>query len=201
MNPPGSRSHAAAVAHAEAIADRLASPAAVLHPCGSGLKRPQSLAQGAAGVALLHIERARAGLAGWDTVHAWLTAATREDISAGPDAGLFFGVPAVVFAVQAAAVAVGSSRYDHPLKTLDDAVDTLTRRRLDQAHARIDRSERPTLAEWDLVRGLTGLGAYLLRRDPSRQTLRQVLSYLVRLTEPLDVDGKLCPAGGPTAAP
>lgn len=41
------------------------------------------------------------------------------------------------------------------------------------------------LAEFDLINGLTGLGAHLLRRDPNGDLIRQVLEYLVRLTEPL----------------
>ncbi len=47
---------------------------------------------------------------------------------------------------------------------------------------------RPSLAEFDLVRGLTGLGAYLLCRAPHGELVRQVLTYLVRLTEPLPAD-------------
>jgi hypothetical protein len=57
-------------------------------------------------------------------------------------------------------------------------------------------AERPSLSEFDLVRGLTGLGAYLLRRDPHSQLVRQMLTYLVKLTEPLPADdpaGKAAP--------
>lgn len=38
------------------------------------------------------------------------------------------------------------------------------------------------------MRGLTGLGAYLLHRDPHGELVRQVLAYLVRLTEPVPAD-------------
>ncbi|MEC3974278.1 lanthionine synthetase C family protein [Amycolatopsis sp. H20-H5] len=57
-------------------------------------------------------------------------------------------------------------------------------------HTRIDRGELPALAEFDLIRGLTGLGTYHLRRNPHHEITAAVLAYLVRLTEPLpDHDG------------
>jgi len=43
-------------------------------------------------------------------------------------------------------------------------VTALTRKRLTAARTRIDASAQPPLAEFDLVRGLAGLGAYLLRQ-------------------------------------
>lgn len=153
-------------------------------PRGSGWA--QSLAQGAIGVALLHIERAHAGLADWDTAHVWLTAATGEDISVGPNASLFYGAPAVAFAVHQASQCTG--RYQRALATLDASVTALTRRRLDHAHARIDHGQRPELGEFDLIYGLTGLGAHHLHRDPHSILARDVLTYLVRLTEPLTGD-------------
>jgi hypothetical protein len=61
----------------------------------------------------------------------------------------------------------------------------MTRARLDAAHARIDRGLRPALAEFDLLRGLAGLGALYLYRHPDHELARAVLSYLVRITEPL----------------
>lgn len=138
-------------------------------------------------MALLHIERAVAGLGGWEVAHAWLAAAAHGDIAAGPNATLFFGAPALAFALHAAADRPG--RYERALQALDIRVAALTRRRLDQAHARINRGNRPALAEFDLINGLTGLGAHLLRCDPDGDLIRQVLTYLVRLTEPLDAEG------------
>ena len=41
------------------------------------------------------------------------------------------------------------------------------------------------------MRGLTGLGAYLLLRDSGNELLTSVLTYLVRLTEPLPADDQL----------
>lgn len=49
-----------ALAAADTIADRLTDPTLV-YRAGLGRHRPQSLAGGAAGIALLHIERARTG--------------------------------------------------------------------------------------------------------------------------------------------
>ncbi|MGQ0778183.1 MAG: lanthionine synthetase C family protein [Pseudonocardiales bacterium] len=147
---------------------------------------PQSLAKGAAGVALLHLERTATGLSDADTAHTWLAAAADSDISAGPQATLFFGAPALAFAVHAAADRPG--RYERALESLDARVAALTRSRLDQAHARIDRGDRPALAEFDLINGLTGLGAHLLRHDPNGTLIGEVLAYLVRLTEPLGTE-------------
>lgn len=172
---------------ATAIVDRLAAPNAA----GPDGWWNQSLAKGAAGVALLHIEYAHTGRAGWDTAHAWLAAATQENVSVGANAGLFFGAPAVAFALQAASG--GQGRYERALATLDAGIVAMARRRLAAAHARLDRAERPRFAEWDLIYGLTGVGAYLLRRDRHGDVLRQVLAYLVRLSEPAPANGENIP--------
>ena len=117
-----------------------------------------------------------------ERVHAWLACATREDLSAGAGAGLWFGAPAVAFALSAAAP---PGQYRRAAQALDTAVTRLVGARLDAASARMAAARRPSRAEFDLVRGLTGLGAYLLHRDPHGDLVRQILAYLVRLTEPL----------------
>ncbi len=181
-----SRPHPHALAAAAAIAERLADPHAIRtadNGGGGGRRRPQSLAGGAAGIALLHIERARAGPGDWTTAHAWLSAAARDDLSAGPNASLFFGAPTLAFVTHAAADRPG--KLTRALANLDTSSAAVTRRRLDEAHARIDRGGRPALAEFDLIRGLAGLGAYHLQRNPHHDITRAVLCYLVRLTEPL----------------
>lgn len=155
--------------------------------------RGQSLSKGAAGVAVLHGARAHTGHGSWERVDQWLAYATREDLSAGPNAGLWHGAPAVAFALS---TATPSNRYPRLREHLDTAVTKMTRTRLEAAAARLDAAQRPSLAEFDLVRGLTGLGAYLLHRDPYSPTAREVLTYLVRLTEPVPAAD---PAG--TAAP
>jgi hypothetical protein len=173
-----------ALAAADSIANHLAHPPAIPTAntaTGRSRRQPQSLASGAAGIALLHIERARSGHGDWTTAHAWLSAAARDDLSAGPHAGLFFGVPTLTFVTHAAADRPG--KLTRALADLDTSTATVTRRRLDEAHARIDRGDRPALHEFDLIRGLTGLGSYYLQRHPHHDLTRAVLSYLVRLTE------------------
>lgn len=166
-------------------ADRLARPPAEPQTPEWG----ESLASGAPGILLLHIERARTGCGQWRVAHQWAVAVARTPVSANPGCGLFRGTPAVAYALAAA---------DHPgytsvLHSLDEHVFTLTHRRLASAHARIDIGELPTLAEYDLINGLTGLGCYLLRHHPDSSALHDVLSYLVRLTEPLKVHGHPVP--------
>ncbi|MBW1604624.1 lanthionine synthetase C family protein [Streptomyces sp. JJ66] len=177
---------------AAAIADRLASPEDMP---GIDLKQgwwPQSLAHGAVGVALLHIERARAGEGPWQRVHDWLTCAAAGGAIGGPDAHLYYGAPALAFALHSAADRPG--RYARALATLDTHVATLIRQRLQVAHTRMDRGrEFPALAEFDTIRGLSGLGALLLHRDTDPALVESVLAYLVRLTEPVKHDGELLP--------
>ncbi|MFJ9523124.1 lanthionine synthetase C family protein [Kitasatospora sp. NPDC101801] len=155
-----------------------------LPPADRGPSWGQSLAHGSPGIALLHIERAATGLGDWDTVHTWLRASMRSTVRSDTATGLFFGAEAVAFAVHTAA-AHGPGAYTQALATLDTAVAHATTARLEQAHARITQGERPAFAEFDLIYGLTGTGALLRQRDPHGALLRDVLTYLVRLTEPL----------------
>ncbi|MEV6704306.1 lanthionine synthetase C family protein [Micromonospora wenchangensis] len=152
----------------------------------------QSLSRGAAGVALLHGVRAQTGHGGWEPVHAWLRRATADALNNGSGAGLWFGAPAVTHALT---MAMPHSR-PAALDALDHALDDLVERRLAAATARLAAGSRPSLSEFDLVRGLTGLGAHLLRRAPDGPLLRRVLAYLVQLTEPVqteDAAGRLAP--------
>jgi hypothetical protein len=152
-------------------------------------------------VALLHIERARTGIGRWETAHAWLAAATRTPVTASLGSGLYSRAPAVAFVLHAA----GRPEYAPALSTLDIHIAALTRRRVEQAHARMDRGELPAVREYDLISGLTGIGCYLLHRDPGGTAVRDVLCYLVRLTGPLHVDGENVPGWwtghGPTDQP
>ncbi|MCD0450410.1 hypothetical protein LO762_14595 [Actinocorallia sp. API 0066] len=49
------------------------------------------------------------------------------------------------------------------------------------------------MKEFDLIRGLTSLGIYHLRHHPEHPITRDILTYLVRLTEPLLGPAKLPP--------
>lgn len=101
-----------------------------------------------------------------------------EPVMAHPDeANLFEGAPAVAFTL----TAIGKTRA---LATLDGHVEAITRIRLDAAHRRIDCGVLPATREFDLISGLTGLGAYLLHWHGEGVLLRDILAYLVRLTEP-----------------
>src|SRR2546430_14489835 len=177
MNP------AAVVAAAEQAAQHLALP----EPDDQRWPA-QSLWKGDAGVALLHIARAHAGLASWQTAHAWITAAASAPTSAADDSGLHFGAAALSFPLHAAQ-ADGTARYATALATLDRHVAALAYRRVDAALARIERRELPAFAEYDLLHGLTGIGAHLLHHTPGSDALGRILDYLVRLTAPLRVDG------------
>lgn len=169
---------------AEDITAGLTDPATALDTHASvHTPRPQSLAGGSAGVALLHTERAFTQPDQWTTAYTWLSAAASGALDGGPSACLFFGVPALAFVTRAATE--GTGHYQRALTQLDTATQNLTRVRLTAAHARIDRGERPALAEFDLIRGLTGLGAYHLLHSPEQEVTAAVLTYLVRLTQPM----------------
>ncbi|MFI1201634.1 lanthionine synthetase C family protein [Streptomyces sp. NPDC020883] len=178
-----------ASAAAQEIARQLMTPEPL--PTESGW-RMQSLSKGAAGVALLHIERALAGAGSWRTAHTWVTATAGDGVSAADDANLLFGAPALAFVLHAAE-ADGTTRYGPARSRVDAHVTALAHRRVDLAHARIDRGELPTFSEYDLLHGLTGIAAHLLQHTPGNDALGRVLTYLVRLTQPLQIDDETLP--------
>ncbi|MFF4508986.1 lanthionine synthetase C family protein [Streptomyces sp. NPDC001401] len=178
-----------ASAAAREIARQLATPAPLPTELGW---RTQSLSQGAAGVALLHIERAFAGDGSWHTAHTWVTAAAGDGVSAADDANLLFGAPALAFVLHAAG-ADGTTRYGRARNSVDTHITALAHRRVDLAHARVDRGELPAFREYDLLHGLTGIGTHLLQHAPGNDALGRVLTYLVRLTQPLQIDGETLP--------
>ncbi|MEX5709941.1 lanthionine synthetase C family protein [Parafrankia sp. FMc6] len=184
----------AAAVLAEKVADHLAEPASIPGSLSGQRWWRQSLAHGAPGIALLHIERAAAGFSSWERAHDWLAYAARGVLTTGPDSHLYYGGPALAHAL-ASATSRHPGAYQRVLDRLDRSIVTDTRRRVAAAHARIDEGRFPALAEFDVIRGLTGLGAYLLRRDAGAgsETTRAVLNYLVRLTEDLVIDGQTLP--------
>lgn len=154
----------------------------------------QSLADGPAGTALLDLEHG-------EDARESLTAMLAGPIAAHPtQTSLFAGAPAVAFTLAA-------TNHREVFAALDRHVEAITRVRLDAAYARIEAGELPAKREFDLIGGLTGLAAYLLRRDTQHGTgpdnecalLGEVLTYLVRLTQPRP-DGLpgWWAAGGPT---
>ena len=158
----------------------------------------QSLADSAPGIALLHIERARTGLADWKPVHHLARAMTREPVQAHPDiTTLFQGAPAVAYALHTA----GHPAYRTALDTLDRSITDLIHNRLAAAHRRMDEGRLPAASEYDLINGLTGLGAYLLHRHHEHDLLHNVLAYVVRLTAPVRVECGTLPGWWATGSP
>ncbi|WP_328339844.1 lanthionine synthetase C family protein [Streptomyces violaceus] len=191
----------AALDLADAVADQLADPHSA--PPGPAARR-QHLAHGLSGIALLHIERAAAGLGPWQRAHEWLAAASREPLTSGSDSYPFYGAPAFAHALACAADHLLGA-YGRALDTLDRQMTADVNQRLDAAHRRMDAGRLPALAEFDTIRGLTGYGAYLLRRNPSAPALLAVLDYCVRLTQPIMNEGEALPGWwadtGPSGRP
>lgn len=171
----------AVLAAAATIADALPDPSTVARDASNPHTRPQSLAGGAVGIALLHIERARTGHGDETTAHAWIAEALSQPLSTGANANLFHGAPALGFVLNAA----GRPGYRNVLTAIDGHVAAITRERLAAAQHRIERGEHLRMREFDLIHGLTGLAVYHLRRHPGAEITRDVLGYLVRLTQPL----------------
>jgi hypothetical protein len=185
---------------AATIADRLADPNEVATWRMRQGWWPQSLAHGAVGVALLHIERAHAGLGPWQRANAWLQCAAAEGTDGGRETHLYWGAPALAFALHAA-TRNGSPQYARSaLATLDAQVERVVRQRLHSAHQRLARGARPALAEFDTIRGLAGLGALLLHSGHTT-LLREVLAHLVRLTDPVKEAGDELPGWWSDLAP
>ncbi|MFD0479890.1 lanthionine synthetase LanC family protein [Nonomuraea thailandensis] len=147
----------------------------------------QSLTRPTAANALLHIERALFGTGKWASADAHVRKATAGPIDSAPHAGLYYGVPAVAFVLHAARD--GHPRYQAAARSLDKHVARLTQRRLATAAERMRGRVPAAFAEYDLFRGLTGLGALLLLRAPGSDLLGAVLTYVTCLTQPRRVDG------------
>lgn len=183
----------AVMEQAGALVEELA--AVLAQPSASPAEEPwagQSLATGAAGITLFHIEQAAAGRATWRAAHRWIGQAAAGDITATDSTGLYLGVPAVAYVLQSVPRSV-EHLYRDAHATLHAHVVNLAHRRVDSALARMYRGAHPTFAEYDTFYGLTGIGAYLLRTDPHGSAMEKVLRYLVSLTHPLDSDGLSTP--------
>ncbi|MFE9308186.1 lanthionine synthetase C family protein [Streptomyces sp. NPDC006706] len=148
--------------------------------------RTQDLSEGALGVALLDIERGDLS-----TARRHLAQAVAQGVSTGSNASLFHGAPALEFVLTRAQGAGGDVAV---------AVDRVVDARLAAARRRQASGARPRLAEWDLIRGLTGLAALLLTRGTHASRLTDVLAHLVALSHPArhqgwDMPGWWSPVG------
>ncbi|MBZ6230295.1 lanthionine synthetase LanC family protein [Streptomyces olivaceus] len=149
--------------------------------------RAQDLSEGFLGMALLDIERRDLS-----TARRHLTRATARGVSTGSNASLFHGAPALEFVLARANGAGDDVRA---------AVDRVVDARLAAAHRRQTTGVLPHLAEWDLIRGLTGLAALLLSRHPIAPRLPDVLACLVALADPVCGDGRILPGWWSAAGP
>ncbi|MFD9925724.1 lanthionine synthetase LanC family protein [[Kitasatospora] papulosa] len=149
--------------------------------------RTQDLSEGPLGMALLDIERHDLS-----TARRHLTQATTRGVSTGSNASLFHGAPALEFVLARANGAGDDVRA---------AVDRVVDARLATAHRRQAAGALPHLAEWDLIRGLTGLAALLLSRKPPAHRLPDVLACLVALADPARSDGRTLPGWWSTEGP
>lgn len=174
-----------------AEADRIAGVLADPIPCPASQPwLAQSLAQGTAGIALLHVERAHAGQGTWRRAHSWVEAAAAGEASAAPTAGLYLGLPALAFVLDTAG---GDGRYETALKEASLHLTRLALSRADAATTRLRSGQPGRFHEWDVFYGLAGIGALLLRRDPGGSAMERVLRHLVALTCPLVIDGTEVP--------
>jgi hypothetical protein len=129
----------------------------------------QSLADGPAGTALLHLERALTGTGDWTTARQSIRQAASGNVDGGDHAGLYLGAPALAFLLSRAAR--GDDRYAGPAGQLVDVVQRLAERRLTVAETRLDAGAAASFREYDLFYGLTGISALLLDVRPEGDTL------------------------------
>ncbi|SHL18456.1 lanthionine synthetase C family protein [Actinacidiphila paucisporea] len=178
---------------ADAFAHQLEEPDVVAEAVTAAAWWRQSLAHGAPGIALLHVARAANGQADWDVAHRWLSYISAAPLTLGQQGSHpFYGATALAH-VLAMAAPHHREGLRRPLDVLETGIRADLRVRLDAANRRISQGRMATLEEFDAIHGLTGYGAYLLRRDPDGADTAAVLDYLVRLTEPLTVDGEHLP--------
>ncbi|WP_330342603.1 lanthionine synthetase C family protein [Streptomyces sp. NBC_00557] len=159
--------------------------------------RHDDLGGGLAGTALYEMVAAHTR-GTWTSARAAAQAITAQPLAGNPEeASLYRGVPAVAYTLHFAKPSASS----RTLARLDAETIAIVAARLSAAQRRMDSGRPPRMAEYDLISGLTGLGAYLLQRG--RQTaLERILHYLVRLlTEPLTVAGNQVPGWWTTDGP
>ncbi|MBG0818953.1 lanthionine synthetase LanC family protein [Planomonospora sp. ID82291] len=141
--------------------------------------RTQALAEGTLGMALLPIERGDL-----ETARPLLAEAVAGGVSVGANASLFHGAPALEFVL---------GRAGRTSPGVQAAVDRVVAARLAAARRRRDSALLVPLAEFDLIRGLTGLAALLLARESPPPLLGEVLACLVSLAHPVHDDGRVLP--------
>ncbi|WP_203350091.1 lanthionine synthetase C family protein [Streptomyces sp. S-9] len=171
------------------ILDRLSDPAATMaatripaEAADDGRAEPVwaelTLGSGSPGLALAFAGAARDAARQVPRAHAYLTTGTRA-VSGGAAAasGIFKGPGALAFAVLVAHRTTGG--YVSALERFDAYQRDLVRTVLPPVEDR----PLPTIGHYEVVRGLTGVGRYLLARaETCEEPLTAVLRYLVRLS-------------------
>jgi lantibiotic biosynthesis protein len=144
---------------------------------------PHGVAQGDAGLALMcgYLDACFPD-EGWDAIaHRYLTLAARGAERSGYLAtGLFSGLSGFAFA--AWYLSRNGTRYQNLLRTIEEA---LLSRTVELADALCRQKQDVSVGQFDLISGLSGVGAYLLCRKDDRKAaaaLRAVLRGLVALT-------------------
>ncbi|MGW4381076.1 lanthionine synthetase C family protein [Kitasatospora sp. NPDC004531] len=179
----------AAGAVSDRILDRLADPAAVMAATripaeaaddgvAEGVWAELTLGSGSPGLALAFSGGARPGTDRVARAHGWLAVGTRAaaDGDTTPS-GIFKGPGALAFAVLVANRATGG--YGSALQRLDAYQRQLVRTALPA----VPDGPLPTIGHYEVVRGMTGVGRYLLARaETCGEELERVLGYLIELS-------------------
>lgn len=172
-----------AVGVAHAISDRARLEAAIegaqrqTAHLGSGEWSPGTVGSGATGLAVMCASLdACFPDGGWDsTAHEFLLTGARDiERRNSPAPGLFEGVAGLAFT--ASLLGRGGTRYQRLHRSLDSYLLRAARQLAEQVRSAGDGL--PT-GSFDVISGLTGLGAYLLRRSEQSDDLRSVLFEVI----------------------
>lgn len=132
---------------------------------------------------------------GWDLAgHAYLVA-TQQSLQkeSGSSLSLFAGFAGVSMGVRA--LSRGGTRYQKMQAQLQDILLRQCPRVLAQADEQLQTGAK--MHDYDVIAGLTGVGRYMLmeaEQPEMRQTLSEVLQFLVKLSGVRDVFGQQVPA-------
>jgi hypothetical protein len=181
---------AAALIIAQAVAARASDPESIAQATAAASRQtrfpeslqrePYGVASGDAGLAVMcsYLD-ACMPRKGWDTVaHGFVTAAAQSAEGKPPlRPSLFSGLSGLAFAVES--LSRDGTRYKNLLTTLDDGLAPAARALGATVGA---RDQRVAINDFDVISGASGVGAYLLRRDP-HAALPEILAGLVSLAE------------------
>ena len=193
----GADQASAAVAVAREVATRLREPERVKAATVAAARQtaypqaiywvPHGVAQGDAGLALMcsYLDACFPGEA-WDTTaHGYLTPAARGAEQSGYlTPSIFAGLSGLAFA--AWCLSRHGARYQRLLRAVEEVFLPQT---VALAGALSQHQQGVSVSQFDLISGLSGVGAYLLCRLESEEataTLRAILGSLVALTGPAD---------------